>query len=424
MELAGATAAVFVLGALALALAGWILRRRDRRVLTAAVRGLTATDEPGVAGTGPDADHGRDLRTALDVVGERIAAADRRAGAAETNVVLLSNALAAVPHGVVICDVEGSVLYRNTTAAAFVSARHADALAENTVAEVLEAARQGQVVTRALDLFGPPRRRLNISGSQIEAGGRTIGAVAVIEDVSDRLRLEDVRRDFVANVSHELKTPVGALGLLAETLVGEDDAAVTQRLAARMQHEAYRVAGIIDDLLDLSRIEAEESPLRDPIPLQLVVAHAVDRIRPAAEHRGIVLDVDDPPARLQVRGDRRQLTSALYNLLDNAVKYSPDGSTVQVSVRSDGHAHYLVVRDRGIGIPNRDLGRIFERFYRVDRARGRDTGGTGLGLAIVRHVAQKHDGEVLVDSHEGEGSTFTLRLPAIPGPVGLIADAG
>jgi two-component system sensor histidine kinase SenX3 len=218
---------------------------------------------------------------------------------------------------------------------------------------------------------------------------------------------------------------VGALGLLAETLGAEDDPDVVRRLAARMQLESQRVARIIDDLLDLSRIESEEAPLREPVPVHLVLAQAVERIRPAADHRGIGIDAAEPPPRLTVLGDRRQLVSALYNLLENAVKYSDEGSDVQVRARTDGVSVELSVRDRGIGIPGRDLERIFERFYRVDHSRGRDTGGTGLGLAIVRHVAANHRGEVLVESHEGEGSTFTLRLPAGPGPVAVTeAEAG
>jgi two-component system sensor histidine kinase SenX3 len=249
-------------------------------------------------------------------------------------------------------------------------------------------------------------------------GSRTIGAVAIIEDVSEGRRLEAVRRDFVANVSHELKTPVGALALLAETLAEEEDQAVTQRLSRRMQIEAARVGRIIEDLLDLSRLEAEESPVREPVAMHVVVGQAVEQVRPAAELRRITLGVSEVPRRLRVLGDRRQLVSAVFNLLENAIKYSEKGSSVEVECLTDGREVALSVRDHGIGIPTRDLERIFERFYRVDRSRGRDTGGTGLGLAIVRHVTTNHGGHVEVDSREGEGSTFTIRLPA---PSGLVA---
>jgi two-component system sensor histidine kinase SenX3 len=192
-----------------------------------------------------------------------------------------------------------------------------------------------------------------------------------------------------------------------------------------MQLESQRVARIIDDLLDLSRIESEEAPLREPVPVHLVVAQAVERVRTAADQRGIGIDAPEAPQRVSLLGDRRQLVSALYNLLENAVKYSDVESTVEVRARTDGRWVELTVRDHGIGIPGRDLERIFERFYRVDQGRGRDTGGTGLGLAIVRHVAANHRGEVQVESREGEGSTFTLRLPAGPGPVAVTqAEAG
>ena len=179
------------------------------------------------------------------------------------------------------------------------------------------------------------------------------------------------------------------------------------------------MARTIDDLLELSRIEAHELPSRDPVPVHLIVAEAVDRTRPAAELRRIEIRAREPSSRLTVIGDRRQLVSAVANLLDNAVKYSDEDSTVDVLARTDGRMVELDVRDRGVGIPTRDLERVFERFYRVDRARGRDTGGTGLGLAIVRHVVSNHEGEVRVRSREGEGSTFTLRLPAGPGPVAV-----
>jgi two-component system, OmpR family, sensor histidine kinase SenX3 len=197
-----------------------------------------------------------------------------------------------------------------------------------------------------------------------------------------------------------------------------------RRLAERMLTEAFRVGRTIDDLLELSRIEADEAAGREDVPVHLLIAEAVDRVRGAAEQQGIAIEVEKPPVRLGVTGDRRQLVSATYNLLENAVKYSDAGSTVQVRARTDGRFVDIDVQDHGIGIPRRDLERVFERFYRVDRARSRDTGGTGLGLAIVRHVANNHAGDVRVESLEGEGSTFTLRVPVGSGPVAITAEAG
>ena len=353
-------------------------------------------------------------------VAERIAdAAERRAAESQATIDRLVDAFRLVGHGIVVCDDAGEVVFRNDRADELVDDRLGEALATHAVDRLLAAAVAGQQGSEQLELFGPPRRTLLVSAAPLVSTSRLIGAAAVIEDVSERRRLEAVRRDFVANISHELKTPVGALGLLAETLAGEDDAAVVGRLAERMQIEAFRVGRIIEDLLDLSRIEAEESPRRDPVPVHLVLAEAAERVRGVAEHRSIALDVHEPSRRLAVLGDRRQLVSAVHSLLENAVTYSDDGATVVLETRATGPWVEIVVSDTGIGIPARDLERIFERFYRVDRARARDTGGTGLGLAIVRHVAGNHGGEVTVRSQEGRGSTFTLRLPAGPGPVAL-----
>jgi len=328
----------------------------------------------------------------------------------------LASALAAVPQGIVVCDIAGREVYRNPAAAAYVGARHTEALVEQVVQEQLDVALEGGHAHRELDLLGPPRRMLVVRAEPLTGpdGEPGVGALALIEDVSERRRLEAVRRDFVANLSHELKTPVGALSLLGETLVDEDDPGVVKRLAGRMTTEAFRVSRSIDDLLDLSRIEADETPQREPLSVGLVVADAVERVRPIVELRSIDLDTGGVSRRHTVRGDRRQLVSALANLLENACKYSDDGSRVEVRSRADGTWAEIEVGDHGIGIPRRDLERVFERFYRVDRARSRTTGGTGLGLAIVRHVAHNHEGEVRVRSREGEGSVFTLRLPAGP----------
>lgn len=326
----------------------------------------------------------------------------------------LTAALDRVAVGVVVWDEHGNEVCRNERAGAVLGEAYAEAIATELVERLLRDALIGRATSETLELFGPPRRTLAVSAFPLDDGRRSLGAGAIIEDVSERRLLEAVRRDFVANISHELKTPVGALGLLAETIVDEKDTAIIRRLSARMHNESMRLARIIDDLLDLSRIEAEESPAREPVPVHLVVAEAIDRVRQAAEHRKVALDVDEPDHRLTVLGDRRQLVSAVHNLLENAVKYSDAGATVDCSVEVDGDTVSVIVRDHGIGIPTRDLERIFERFYRVDRARSRETGGTGLGLAIVRHVAAHHGGDVTVTSEEGVGSTFALRLPSGP----------
>ncbi|HLY84397.1 MAG TPA: ATP-binding protein [Acidimicrobiales bacterium] len=391
------------------------MRRAVVRRLAAALARL----DPEAGVTSALAGSPEGLEQVLSGLEQAMERARERVDSAETTTSRLTAALGHVAHGVVVCDGNGVVVYRNPQAAMFVGARHGEVLAERALAELLGAALVGQSQEQTLELFSPARRTLILRAGPLDEGEVTLGAVAIIEDISEWRRLEAVRRDFVANISHELKTPVGALSLVAETLEGEDDPGVVARLASRMRAEAERLGRIIEDLLDLSRIEAEESPSRDPVPVHLIIAQAVERLRPVAEHRGILLDLAEAPHHLVIRGDRRQLVSAVHNLVDNAIKYSENGSSVQLTVQRDGSWVEIAVSDHGIGIPGRDLERIFERFYRVDRARSRDTGGTGLGLAIVRHAAANHGGEVRVESREGEGSTFTLRFPVEAGGMSL-----
>lgn len=242
---------------------------------------------------------------------------------------------------------------------------------------------------------------------------------ATVADDDERRRVETLRRDFVANIGHELRTPVGALAVLAETLQTEvahlesgGDHATVARLAERLGYEARRLGLTIDDLLELSRIEAGELPDRSDHQVGDLVEAALERTAAAAEMAGVQVDVDlhDPGAT--VSGDRRQLVSAIANLVDNAVKYSETGARVDVATIDAVGAVRFTVTDHGIGIPESDQNRVFERFYRVDRARGRGTGGTGLGLAIVRHVAINHGGTIELVSTEGEGSAFILTVPA------------
>jgi two-component system, OmpR family, sensor histidine kinase SenX3 len=392
----------------ALVVAGSLLWWRGRRALVRRLVNLSLRleDAPTV--------EARRLEHNLARLERAVERAVVRTDGASVAAARLAHALHAIPQGVVICDEHGREVFRNRAANRVTDGRQGEALVAAAIAELLDRAVIGRGQTRSLDLFGPPRRTLVLSAAPLDDGRRTVGGLVVVDDVSERRRLEAMRRDFVANISHELRTPVGALGLLAETLLAEDDRDVARRLAERMVTEAFRVARTIDDLLELSRLEAEEAPPREPVPVHLVVAEAAERVRQAAEARQIEVALDEPTRVLTVVGDRRQLVSALFNLLDNAVKYSEAGSTVDVTSTVRDGSLEISVRDRGIGIPARDLERVFERFYRVDRARSRETGGTGLGLAIVRHVARNHGGEVRVASREGEGSRFTLVLPVGP----------
>ncbi|WP_437102600.1 sensor histidine kinase [Streptomyces sp. enrichment culture] len=292
--------------------------------------------------------------------------------------------------------------------------------------------RDGEIRQVELDL---PRRgtgrgeALAVSARVAPLGSRLV--LLLVEDLTEARRIEAVRRDFVANVSHELKTPVGALSLLSEAVMdASDDPEAVQRFAGRMQIEATRLTNLVQELIDLSRVQNDD-PLEDAEPVRVdeLVAEAIDRCRHQAGTKQITMasnvwspDGTDQGARregdaadLHVWGNRGQLAAALGNLVENAVNYSPARTRVGIAARRvsapGGDMIELAVTDQGIGISDKDKERIFERFYRVDPARSRATGGTGLGLAIVKHVVASHGGEVTVWSAEGQGSTFTLRLP-------------
>ncbi|MGA0781859.1 MAG: sensor histidine kinase [Ilumatobacteraceae bacterium] len=361
------------------------------------------------------------------VVERRRRQASTRTEAAETLTpsdsgdVLLEQAIDALGIGVVVVSADGEIVFENAIAGGPTGALHSDVLVEEAIEIHVRAALEGQTRRQTIELFGPPRRVVSVSAVPLADGG----AVAIIEDVTERSRLDAVRTDFVANISHELKTPVGALSVLAEALADEDQPEVVQRLADKMVNEAMRAGRTIDDLLELSRIELGGEAVKDVVLASMVIDESVNRARSLAERVGIEIVVVPSGDRVRMVGDRRQLVSALGNLVENAVKYSDSDSRVEVSATSDGQWVDLSVRDFGLGIPQKDIDRIFERFYRVDRARSRETGGTGLGLAIVRHVATNHGGEVKLVSVEGEGSTFTLRIPAAVGLVSTtLRDAG
>jgi two-component system sensor histidine kinase SenX3 len=314
--------------------------------------------------------------------------------------------LDALPLGVVVVNAAGNEIFRNGVASSVSGARHAEVLVDVVAEKLLRFALTGSLVEEEVKLAGPPPRVLIVRAMPLRDGG----AMVTIEDITEQARLNKVRTDFVANVSHELKTPVGAISVLAETLEGETQDELVLRLSGRMVSECERMARTIDDLLELSRIEMGGEMLVAPVKLQQVVREAVERAQPLAEHKNIALKVDDK-ADATVQGDYFQLVSAVGNLVDNAVKYSEQGSSVEIDISSDASGAQVTVRDHGVGIPAESVERIFERFYRIDRARSRGTGGTGLGLSIVRHVATNHGGDVSVASREGEGSTFALHLP-------------
>ena len=259
------------------------------------------------------------------------------------------------------------------------------------------------------------RRNFSVTAAPVRAAGAN-GAVLVLHDITELRRLERVRRDFVANVSHEFKTPLTAIQGFAETLLSGalDDKANRKRFVEIIREHAGRLARLTDDLLKLSRIEAGRLELEiRPIRVEELVNGCIETARLKAEARGLQIHVDLQENAPAVRGDGAQLSEVLQNLLDNAVLYTPSGGQIEVKARSNGREVIFTVTDTGIGIPESDLGRIFERFYRVDAARSREAGGTGLGLAIARHIVDAHGGRIWVESAVGQGSRFHFSIPSV-----------
>ncbi|MFD0199361.1 MULTISPECIES: sensor histidine kinase [Saccharothrix] len=335
------------------------------------------------------------------------------------------------PRGLTVAELMARVVHSSPDGIAVLNG-FGDVVLHNARAEELGVVRNNRVDDRARRAAEMARRNGGvvavdlsslevIKGRQPQAVHATVKVLTegfVVVDASDEsesVRLEATRRDFVANVSHELKTPVGALALLAEAVLdAADDQEEVRRFSAKIMQEATRLGTLVTELIALSRLQgAEKLPELSRVEVDVVVDEAMSRSKLAAESANIEITTDEPSG-LEVEGDRTLLVTALSNLLDNAVAYSPPGSPVSVSRKLvDGFVE-IAVTDRGIGIAEDQQTRVFERFYRVDKARSRATGGTGLGLAIVKHVANNHGGEVKLWSLPGTGSTFTLRIPAHP----------
>ncbi|MFD4033494.1 sensor histidine kinase [Streptomyces sp. NPDC058637] len=325
--------------------------------------------------------------------------------------------LSVLSSSAVVLDESDSVVKASSAAYALGLVRGGRLSVEAMLHMARDTRRDGEIRQVELDL---PRRgtgrgeALAVSARVAPLGSRLV--LLLVEDLTEARRIEAVRRDFVANVSHELKTPTGALSLLSEAVMdASDDPEAVERFAGRMQIEATRLTNLVQELIDLSRVQNDD-PLEDaePVPVEELVAEAIDRCRQQAGSKQITM-ASGGTEDLFVWGNRGQLAAALGNLVENAVNYSPARTRVGIAARRlaapGGDLIEIAVTDQGLGISEKDRERVFERFYRVDPARSRATGGTGLGLAIVKHVAASHGGEVTVWSSEGQGSTFTLRLP-------------
>jgi two-component system, OmpR family, sensor histidine kinase SenX3 len=397
---AGGLAVVTILVALVVSI-------RRRRALARRLNVVLARlDVPG-ASEGDESD-GNDGMSRLERLAE---SAVLRVSEAEAAVDRMAETLDELPQGVVICDERTCIVYRNPAATELCQLDLEDGETEDTVNDVLRVGVGGDRRSCTIELMGPPQRTITVSGRPLDDGRRTLGAVAVIEDMSDRRRFDMIRQDFVDNVTAELRTPLGALGLLAGTVVAENEPRLIRRLAERLRDDTLRVGRIVDDVAELSRIGGEAAPERQLVPVHLVVAQAVEEVRSSTALGDITIDAGEAPPRLVVLGHRRQLVSAVRHLVENAVGFSDEGSAVRLAIRRQASWVEIDVVDQGPGVPATEVDRIFESFYRVGANASRDAGGTGLGLAIVSQVASAHGGDVQVTSTGEEGSTFTLRLP-------------
>lgn len=336
----------------------------------------------------------------------------------------LVRVLAVLRSAAVVLDEEAEVVRASPPAYALGVVR-GDAIAHAAIRDMIDDVRRDGVIRdEELEL---PRGPVGRGTVMLQVRVAQVGphhVLVLAEDRTEARRVEAIRRDFVVNVSHELKTPVGALALLAETVQdAADDPVAVRRFAARMQSEATRLSALVQEIIELSRLQVAGA-LQEVtvVPVRGVVEEAVDRARTTAQGKGITLTTGGE-LDAAVYGDHNLLVTAVRNLLDNAVAYSGENTRVGVGVTLSGDLVEIAVVDQGIGISADEQARVFERFYRVDPARSRDTGGTGLGLSIVKHVAADHGGEVTMWSEPGRGSTFTLRIPAADVPAVQAHDA-
>ena len=414
---------------LSLGLARTVTRPLDR--LARAVRTFAAGERAGDPDPLADRRAGWEARVPpteelaglTDSLGTMAAELRRRIDDVEGERDRAAQILGALDHGVLLLDREGGLRYANPAARRWFGigeftpgAPAMRVLGETAVARLARRVLDdGEVAEREITLLFPERRTLSARATELTERGETAGVVVTLVDLTSRRRLEVLRRDFVANASHELKTPVAAIRALTESveLSLPDDPGTARAFMLRIGSEAERLERLVRDLLDLSKVERATLAL-ETVDLTGLAKEVGGRYAARAAERGIELELELEPG-LTMRGDRPQLELLLSNLVDNAVRYTEPGGRVILRVRPSGtDAVEIEVADNGMGIPTADLTRVFERFYRVDKARGRDTGGTGLGLAIVRHVAETHGGRVTVRSELGRGSTFTAILPVNP----------
>jgi signal transduction histidine kinase len=333
----------------------------------------------------------------------RLAASDHERAAADL-------ALSSMEEGVVLFGADGATRLANPAVEGHLGVRPASAetLLPLGLRQLTQRAGGSRAVQAAEVEIGAPARTLRGFAAPTEDGS----VVLVIRDITETRRSEQVRRDFVANASHELKTPAASIQAAAETIrtAAVEDPSVIPRFASQLEREAARLSRIVSDLLDLSRLESG-SVLEETVALDAIVRDEGERFEEQAAEAGVGLSISASPVP-RVRGSARDLALLVRNLVDNAIRYTGPGGKVQVELTNENGEVVLAIADTGLGIPHRELPRVFERFYRVDRARSRETGGTGLGLSIVKHVAENHGGRIGVTSELGQGTRFEVRLPS------------
>ena len=328
-------------------------------------------------------------------------------------------ALDSLNYGIAIYGQDDQLIHTNPYASSFLSGVHSGALIADAIDELFQTRDGQEVIDQELDVFDNShpssvthsrKKTFYIILRELSIEGNQIGSVVTIEDISEQERLESVRRDFISNISHELKTPIGAIALLTETLLGEPDTDLVQKFAPNILQETERLSETIDDLLSLSRIEHGSTDSFNQIDILKCAEQAIDRVNTFAKQNEVTVLTSFPPAPVHLFGDELQLTSAFYNILENSVKYKRiNQGNVHLTVQQLDDFIEVEISDNGIGIPTKDLDRIFERFYCVDRSHSGS--GVGLGLAIVRHVIVNHEGVIRIESTEGVGTTFVIQFP-------------
>jgi two-component system phosphate regulon sensor histidine kinase PhoR len=372
---------------------------------------------------------GAEDRAAVGAFNEMAAAVEKAVASASQDRSRLTAALDSSVDAVVAVDAEGRVTYANAAAQRLFGARDGDiigkpfgwVLPDQQVVEVLRASREeGRSQIRLIER--PQKQYFQVFAAPIVGGGEWVSLLA-LHDLTEVKRMEQVRRDFIANVSHELRTPLSAIKSVIETLRDGalDDPGAARDFLDRADAEVDRLVQIVEELLELSRIESGEAPLvRQPVDVEQIVRNAVERLRPQAERGGLRLEYEALPGLPEVRGDAVRLERVVANLIHNAVKFTPEGGSINVRVAPADGGVRVSVEDTGLGILREDLPRVFERFYKVDRARGGS--GTGLGLAVAKHTVEVHGGLITVTSEPGKGSVFSFVLPA--GPAEAAAENG